>query len=187
VDEAVGGIVRALADTGRLGDTLILFTSDNGYMWGEHRLSGKTVPYEESIRVPFVLRWDRLSDVPRTSDRMALNIDVAPTITAVAGATPLPADGRSLVPLLENTTTKWRNVFLLEHQGTTIPSYCGVRSNSKVFIHYADGSEEYYRLRVDPYQRNNAVSKPRFAAEVARLRDRAQARCQPRPPEMPPF
>ena len=187
VDEAVGGILEALAATGRLGDTLVLFTSDNGYMWGEHRLGAKTVPYEESIRVPFVVRWDRLADVPRTSDRMALNIDVAPTLTAVTGATPLPADGRSLVPLLEGTAARWRSEFLLEHQGRVVPSYCGIRTNSKVFVHYADGSEEFYRLGTDPYQKNNAVAKPRLAADVSRLRDHARARCQPRPPEMPPF
>ena len=187
VDDAVGGILDALADTGRLGDTLLLFTSDNGFMWGEHRLGAKTVPYEESIRVPFVIRWDRLSGVPRTSDEMVVNVDVAPTITAAAGAASLPDDGRSLLRLLEDTPTRWRTEFVLEHQGRAVPSYCGIRGASKVFVHYADGTEEYYRLGADPYQKSNAVSKIRFTDAIARLRDRARARCQPRPPEMPPF
>jgi arylsulfatase A-like enzyme len=187
VDEAVGRLVEALSDTGRLGDTLILFTSDNGFMWGEHRLSAKTVPYEESIRIPLVMRWDRLSNVPRTSDRMVVNVDVAPTITAATGTARLPHDGRSLIPLLEDTATTWRTEFVLEHQGRAVPSYCGIRGTNKVFVHYADGSEEFYRLGADPYQKSNAVSKIRFVDAVARLRERARARCQPRPPEMVPF
>ena len=81
------GAVGALRDTGRLGDTLIVFTSDNGISWGEHRWVKKEVPYEESIRVPLVVRYDPLTapDAGATSSALALNIDIAPTIAAVAG------------------------------------------------------------------------------------------------------
>ena len=78
-------IVDALSDTGRLSNTLIVFTSDNGMLWGEHRWSSKVVPYEESIRVPFVIRDDALITAPRRDDHLVLNIDLAPTFADIAG------------------------------------------------------------------------------------------------------
>ena len=79
VDRAVSQILDALTDTGRLSNTLIVFTSDNGMLWGEHRWSSKVVPYEESIRVPFVIRDDALITSPRRDGHLVLNIDLAPT------------------------------------------------------------------------------------------------------------
>ena len=83
VDQGIATIVRALTETRRLRNTVILITSDNGYLWGEHRLVDKAVPYEESIRVPLVVRYDRLAAPARIETRPALNIDLAPTIAAV--------------------------------------------------------------------------------------------------------
>src|SRR5438552_10620185 len=100
VDRAVGAIVRALRETGRLHHTLIVFTSDNGMTWGEHRWMRKEVPYEESIRVPFVIRDDQLVRTPRLDPRTALNIDLAPTFAAAAGIDAPDGDGRRLVALL---------------------------------------------------------------------------------------
>src|SRR5207248_4440381 len=85
VDRAVGAIVRALSETGRLHHTLIVFTTDNGMTWGEHRWMRKEVPYEESIRVPFVIRDDQLVHRAHMDSHMALNIDLAPTFAAAAG------------------------------------------------------------------------------------------------------
>jgi N-acetylglucosamine-6-sulfatase len=85
VDQAVGRIVDALADTGQLDNTMIMFASDNGNDWGEHRRFSKLVPYEASIRVPLVIRYDPLVTAARAEGRLAVNVDVAPTFAALAG------------------------------------------------------------------------------------------------------
>jgi N-acetylglucosamine-6-sulfatase len=194
VDSAVGSILRALSDTERLSNTLILYLSDNGIADGEHRWGFKVVPYEESIRVPFIVRWDRLTGVPRTESGLAMNIDVAPTVAAVAdAASPQAVDGRSLMPLLTGPSSPWRGSILLESleyrrpDGSVVPSYCGVRTRSRVFVRYATGEEEYYTLATDPYQLKNKAKVRSAAAAVRSLRDQARAMCDPLPPGMPAF
>ena len=102
VDDAVKDILGALQDTGRLSNTLILFASDNGLHFGEHRLISKKVPYEESIRIPVVIRYDPVTDLTaRTDDRLVLNLDFAPTFAAAGGVAAPGAEGRNMLPLLE--------------------------------------------------------------------------------------
>ena len=98
VDEAIAGMLAALEERGKLSNTLIAFTSDNGWTWGEHRWVNKVVPYEESIRVPMVVRYDRLGLPARTERRLALNVDLAPTIAEPAGLEVEGVEGRSLIP-----------------------------------------------------------------------------------------
>ncbi len=102
VDRALGRVLDALEAAGRLENTLIVFTSDNGIQHGEHRWTKKEAPYEESIRVPLVVRWDAAGWTPGTSlpGVLALNIDLAPTIADAAGVPHPPTDGRSLLPVL---------------------------------------------------------------------------------------
>src|SRR5207302_4790632 len=122
VDRSVASIVAALRATGRLHHTLIAFVSDNGLAWGEHRWMRKEVPYEESIRVPFVVRYDPLVRAARADPHLVLNIDLAPTFAALAGVDAPGVDGRSLVPLLAGRGTRWRHAFLVEHvEGRTPP------------------------------------------------------------------
>src|SRR5262245_8668017 len=105
VDDLVGTVVTALRQTGRLENTAILFTSDNGYLLGQHRWKSKVLVYEESIRVPFVLRQPHRAG-PASVSALVLNNDLAPTILALAGLGPDPGhvmDGRSLLPLLDGT------------------------------------------------------------------------------------
>ena len=116
VDEAVGAILSALAATGRLSNTYIFFTSDNGYHMGEHRLlPGKYTPYETDIHVPMIVRGP---GVPAglVRDQITANVDLAETFTELAGITQLPfSDGRSLVGLLlAAPISTWRQAFLLE-------------------------------------------------------------------------
>ena len=188
VDDAVGTIVDDLAATGRLGDTIIIYASDNGFLWGEHRLDGKTVPYEESIRIPFVLRWDRLANVPRTDTSLVQNVDVVPTLLEAAGAGGGGFDGMSLMPLLTERSTKWRSHMLIEHSGSGPPDYCGDRTPNDILIHYATGEEEYYRVgRADPYELTNRISKPKFQRRIGNLRSKLRTMCSPLPPNMPAF
>jgi N-acetylglucosamine-6-sulfatase len=121
VDEAIGSILQTLSGTGDLANTLIVFMSDNGYLWGEHRLRGKRYPYEESIRTPFVVRYDALVGTARTDVRPVLGIDVAPTFAALAGTAAPGADGHSILPLLgAEDGMSWRTRFLVESMGDVL-------------------------------------------------------------------
>lgn len=163
VDEAVEKLVKALADGGELDHTVILFTSDNGFHLGEHRLyDSKRTPYEEAIRVPLIVRGPRIAR-GRTLSHMVLNIDLAPTIAQLAGAGGAEsADGRSLVPLLGNVPPPpeaWRKDFLIEHWAEggqklqeRLPDYHALRTRDYLFVEYATGEIELYDLRTDPFQ-----------------------------------
>jgi N-acetylglucosamine-6-sulfatase len=183
VDEAVGRVITALKETGRLANTLFVFTSDNGLTWGEHRWAGrKRVPYEESIRVPLIIRWDALRVPPRTEERFVLNVDIASTITRTAGVTVRRRDGRSLVPLLSGGPVSWRSRFLIESfsPSANLPPYCGVRGQRWKYVQYRNGEEELYDLARDPYELRNRAAGPRYRAKVmnGRMRVRRSA-CRP--------
>jgi N-acetylglucosamine-6-sulfatase len=185
VDDAVGAIVGALRRTGRLENTLIVFTSDNGIAWGEHRRSHKEDPYEESIRVPFVVRYDALNVPARVEPQVALNIDLAPTFAHLAGAAIPLVDGQSLLPLLTVPGIPWRSDFLIEHLRTAssrIPTYCGVRTTSSLYVSYETGEEELYNLIADPYQLTNLATSPAARPTLRALRARLAQLCNPPPP-----
>ena len=114
VDIAVRDILSKLADQGKLENTLILYYSDNGYLWGEHRLTRKNRVYEEASHDTLAIRYPPLIPKRRTEDRLVGVIDLAPTIYELANI-PIPpdVDGRSLVPLMRGTGA-WRNAILLE-------------------------------------------------------------------------
>ena len=183
VDRAVEAILQALEATGRLENSLIIFTSDNGTLWGEHRYVQKANPYEESTRVPFILRYDPVVDRPRTEERLVGNIDVAPTIAEVTGARKPKVDGRSLVPLLRDPATEWRRDFLLEHAHLPgfPPSSCGLRSERYSYVRYNTGEEELYDLRRDPYQLTNLARDPRRRQSLGTFRSRLAELCDPPP------
>jgi N-acetylglucosamine-6-sulfatase len=191
VDDAVHEVVGALGTAGRLDNTLIVFASDNGFASGEHRWTYKLVPYEESIRIPLVMRWDGEVS-PGVLDRnLVANVDFAPTFSEAAGVVPPTVEGRSLVPLLRGEDPAWRGRFLLEHlwyhrNKPNPPTYCGVRSRGRVFVHYASGFEEYYNLRADPYELRNAIDQASQVG-ISHLRNATRQLCQPLPPGMSPF
>ena len=194
-DDAVGSILDALTSTGRLSNTMIVFTSDNGYMLGEHHLLGKQVPYEESIRVPLVIRDDAL--LSGTSERAQLvsNTDFAPTFADLAGVSHPPTDGQSLLPVLEDPTLPGRDALLIEHLRTPyqhvefsdLPSYCAARTRSRVFVHYQSGFEELYNLGVDPAELLNRAGTKGYHHETTIMKGYARALCTPLPPGMTPF
>jgi N-acetylglucosamine-6-sulfatase len=189
-DDAVAEIVRALRSTGRLQNTLIVFTSDNGVAWGEHRLAAgrKGVPYDEATRVPLVVRYDRWTTRPRTDDRLILNLDFAPTFAALARAGRWHGEGRSFLPLLRSArSAPWRRDFLLEHlrgpPQREVPSYCGLRSRRYLYVAYETGEEELYDLDEDPSALRNVAGAPDFRATASALRNRLRTRlCVPPPP-----
>jgi arylsulfatase A-like enzyme len=189
VDDAVRSIVKALEARHVLKTTMIVFASDNGVSWGEHSLAAarKLVPYEESIRVPLVIRYDPLTHARRRDDgHLALNIDLAPTFAALAGRKMPGAEGRSLMPLLAGGRPAWRHDFLVEHlvgrPQPDVPTYCAVRSERYKYVLYQTREEELYDLQRDPYELDNRASNPALSALKARLRLRLAALCTPRPP-----
>jgi N-acetylglucosamine-6-sulfatase len=186
VDEAVGRILDALEDTGRLENTLIVFTSDNGYEWGEHRYWGKNTPYESSLRLPLIMRWDAGGIVPEsTTSAVVSNLDFAPTFAAVAGVTPpTPVDGLSLARFFADPNAQFgRKGVLVEHTlgGKLVPAYCGWRTEDELYVRYETGEEEYYRYSTDPHELRNLASKPSMSDLVARYRSITRLRCRPLP------
>ncbi|HET9671757.1 MAG TPA: sulfatase [Actinomycetota bacterium] len=181
VDRAVERLLDALADTGRLDDALVVFTSDNGLLWGEHRWLKKEVPYEEAIRVPLVVRADAFS-TPHVDGHLVANIDLAATIAEAAGIELPDADGLSLVPLLRGERVRWRPALLIEHvRGTNpVPTYCAVRTSRYLFARYATGERELYDLEADPSQLENAAG--RRPALTDRLEATLDRLCVPTPP-----
>ena len=186
VDDGVGRIIRALKREGRLRRTLLVFASDNGLMWGEHRLRKKAVPYDGASKVPMIVRYDRLVRGPRRGSDVAsnvLNIDVAPTVMDLVGATPgSPVDGRSLRPLLGGSASRVRTRFIIEHHQTQVPAYCGARTRNELFVRYSTGEEEYYRLDEDRWALHNLAGRGGWGSEVRELRNYARDRCDPVPP-----
>jgi N-acetylglucosamine-6-sulfatase len=189
VDLAVRDLLDKLRDQGKLDNTLVVFYSDNGYFWGEHRLDRKNRVYEEASHVPFALRYPPLVSTPRTEQRLIQVIDLAPTIYELAGI-PIPGDvdGRSLIPLMSGTT-EWRDALLLEgwpgrhlHPGTEGVSqrdgtesqehYRAIRNEQYVYVETDNDTPELYDTVNDPYELTNLVKDPGFAKSVKNLRKR---------------
>jgi N-acetylglucosamine-6-sulfatase len=160
VDEAVARIMAALQETGELERTLVIFTSDNGFLHGQHRVGyGKVYVYEPSIRVPLVMRGP---GVPAGQRRRQLvtNADLSPTILdAAGGRAGKPQDGRSLFPILRDPGLEWGRDVLIYGRN---PRYNAIRTYRYVFARHASGETELYDLRRDPFQLNNVSRDRRY-------------------------
>jgi N-acetylglucosamine-6-sulfatase len=172
VDEGVARIVGELERLGELNRTLIVFTADNGFFHGEHRVpQGKVLLYEPSIRVPLIVtgldvRAGRRSAVPVS------NVDIAPTIAAVAGATPLRrVDGRSLLPILRDPNVGWGRDLLIEREPGTA-TFAALHTPRFVYAEHGSGERELYDLVSDPDQLVSRHADPAYEAVRTRLAQR---------------
>lgn len=179
VDDAVGRVRRELKALGLSKNTVIVFTSDNGMLFGERGLSDCWLLYEESIRVPLIVFDPRRNESGLVRDEMVLNLDLAPTLLDLGGVERRPTmDGRSLVPLLSRESTlSWRKDFLCEHlfNHGRIPKSEGVRTERWKYIRYFEQRpvyEELYDLKADPHERVNLVANENYVAELNQLRKR---------------
>ena len=187
VDAACGRVLDELDRQGLRENTLVIFTGDNGYFHGEHGLADKWYPYEESIRVPLIVRDPRATPSAGTLRReMVLNVDLAPTLLGAAGiAPPATMQGRDLADLREEQPVPpWRTEFFYEHatikNESFIPaSQALVRLDEKFLFWPGTSYEEYFNLKTDPGETENLA--PAAPRRVGPLRQRflelqAQAR-----------
>jgi arylsulfatase A-like enzyme len=190
IDRLLGAIQQTLADAGASRNTVVVFSSDNGYHLGEHRLAaGKMTAFDTDIEVPLVITGPHVRQ--GVTNRQAVqNIDLAPTFEELAGLHPSSQmDGVSIVDLLRERVTAWSNAALVEHHGPDTdvkdpdypgphganpPSYRALRTARYTYVEYADGTAELYDRRHDPFELDNVVDRvsPRL---VTRLHDQLVA------------
>lgn len=160
VDDLVRGIARELRRTDEAHNTLVLYLSDNGYLWGEHGWDTKRLPYLQSIQIPMLMRWPAGGVASGTDERLATNVDVTPTILDAAGTGPLAElDGRSLL------RPSSRSQVLLEIWGSgPVPTWASLLTHNYQYVeYYADDEDdtpeerEYYDLDADPWQLRNTL------------------------------
>lgn len=164
VDDSVGKIMDSLRKSGMLDSTLIVFTSDNGFQFGEHGLIDKRTMYEASIKVPLFVSCPQLFAGGQRRKEMILNVDFAPTFLEVASAAiPAGVQGRSFYPLLAGKETKWRNAFLYEYfwerSFPQTPTVLGVRTDRYKFMKFQGVWDRYeiYDLQNDPDEMHNLI------------------------------
>jgi N-acetylglucosamine-6-sulfatase len=168
VDDGIASILNVLEQTGLSKNTIIVYLSDNGLTVGNHGLGlAKNCPYDECIRVPFIVYAPDLFDA-RTDSHLVANIDIAPTFAELAGVwTPDYVDGKSLLLLLNNNDAAWRDALLIEHWpteegvGSKIPEFYAIRTMEWKYVEYSTGETELFDLKNDPYELENLAS---FAA-----------------------
>ena len=186
VDESLARITETLREMGQLDNTVVVFTSDHGYFYGEHGLNAeRRLAYEETARIPLIVRYPPVARAGATVPQMAQIIDLAPTVLALASvADPTARQGRSLVPLLEGASVPWRDSILLEYYTdqvfprTLTMEYQAVRTERYKYIHYVEltGMDELYDLQADPYELENLIGTapgdrvlPELQAGLAKL------------------
>ena len=170
MDDDVGRILETLDDLNLATNTVVLFTTDNGVYLGEHCLHDKRSVYDDSLRVPMLLRYPKLVPAGQVCNDLVLNIDIAPTLLDLAGlSVPAQMQGRSWLPLLTGKPSDWRTNFLAEYfiestypNTPTIVSLC---TDTAKLTKYPGHEEwtELFNLKTDPYETNNLAKNPEFA------------------------
>ncbi|MGH8975382.1 MAG: sulfatase-like hydrolase/transferase, partial [Acidimicrobiia bacterium] len=163
-DDMVDSVMRRLTALGEADNTVVIFTSDNGYLWGEHGMRSKYNPYDGSVRVPFIVRWPGKVAAGAVDPRPVGNVDITPSLLAAAGVSPrlvYPFDGR---PFLDPgglsgvvRPEAYLEYFMDEHRD--IPDWSAIRTTRLNYVEYHDGDRivyrEYYDLVADPWELNN--------------------------------
>ncbi|MDX2061320.1 MAG: sulfatase [Gemmatimonadales bacterium] len=186
VDESVGRLVEKLKAIGEYDRTVFILTSDHGYFYGEHQLNDeRRLAYEETIRIPLIIRYPPVARAGATPPQMVQTIDLASTVLALAGAPDSVArHGTSLVPVLRGTDSAWRTSVLIEYYSDAVfprirnMGYQAVRTERYKYIHYLElpSMDELYDLATDPFEMTNLIDTPAgravlptLQAELARL------------------
>jgi N-acetylglucosamine-6-sulfatase len=181
IDDSLGRILHELETQGKLDQTIVVLTSDHGYFYGEHGLSvERRLAYEESIRIPLLMRYPPLIGENTEREQMVLTIDLAPTLLELAHAPTSPAlQGASLVPLFSRADASSRQAFLIEYYSDKVfprmknMGYQAVRTTEWKLIHYLDqqDADELYDLSSDPFEMRNLVHSPGAASDLGKMRE----------------
>ena len=183
VDENVGRVLDFLDREKLAEDTIVVYTSDNGFFLGEHGLFDKRLMYEASIGVPLVMRYPRRIKAGTVDrKRMVLNVDIAPTLLQMAGVpVPMGLHGRSMLPILAGGNPPWRDAFLYEYfeypAGHCVRKHRGIRTERWKLIHFFEQPEKFelYDLAADPDEVKNLATDSRHRATLHSLRERLLA------------
>ncbi len=200
IDDNVGRVLDTLDALGLAENTVVVYTSDNGYLHGEHSLGDKRAAYDESIRIPLLVRYPKKFPAGTTADEMILNLDIAPTFLDLAGVKiPREMQGRSVVPLATARAgaarPEWRHAFFyeyfLETQYPQTPTLFAVRTDTAKLVKYhgRDDLTELFDLRADPYEMKNLARDPAHAALLAKMQGEFDAQLKAvafRMPELKP-
>jgi N-acetylglucosamine-6-sulfatase len=179
LDRSIGEIMKKLEESGELDNTVVMFISDNGKHWGEHRMDTKSTAYEESVKVPFALRYPRLVPEAFTEDRLVANIDIAPTIYELSETRiPETVDGMSLVSLLQGNT-EWRDHLLLEAWPDR-GHWSAIHTGQYVYIETDDDLSEFYNLAMDPYEMDSQLNNPEYQSIILELKQYLETEKQPK-------
>jgi arylsulfatase A-like enzyme len=183
VDDAVGRVFETLNAMGELDNTVFVYAGDNGFLLGEHASIDKRTAWEESIRIPFLVRYPEVIRTPHVVNEMVLNMDLAPSLVELGGGGEFPAvPGRSFVPLLRGEhPAGWRTSFLYEYNFETefpyTPNVRAVRTDDWKYIHYPNGGghsdtekAELYHVKADPTEAHNLIDDPAAQGKLAELR-----------------
>jgi N-acetylglucosamine-6-sulfatase len=166
VNDGIANLLTALSDTGRLANSVIVFTSDNGYMLGEHRLFKKGEPYEEPSHIPFMVRWPDVAG--RSEPGVISSVDLSATVCVLAGAAKPSADGVDLSPLL-SAGTPVRDAAYIEAAGSRFDA---LRTGRHKYAEYKNGAGALYDLATDPFELVNVASNPAYATTRSALANR---------------
>lgn len=183
VDEVVGQIVDKLQKMGAADNTVIVYTSDNGFFLGDYGLSGKWFAHDASMRTPLIVFDPRrpAEERGRKVDSLALSIDIAPTILDAAGIEPPPAmQGRSLLPALSGAPEEWPTEFYYEHrfEHPLIPKSEAVRTQEWKYVRYISATpnyEELFQLTSDPLEERNLAGEAKYQTVLVEMRKKTAA------------
>jgi N-acetylglucosamine-6-sulfatase len=184
VDDQVARIVRVLRKRGELGNTYLFFTSDNGYLLGEHRLVSKNVPYEEALQVPLLVRGPGLAPGGQRDELYGM-VDLAPTFADIANTSPKRrVDGRSMLATLSGGAPGYVRYLIQATNGGKPWWWRGVRSRTHTYVEYSGGQRELYDLVADPFQLESRHGDPAYEAlrqgyaeQLAALKSCSGAEC----------
>jgi N-acetylglucosamine-6-sulfatase len=177
-DAAVGKVLDALDRKKLAQNTLVIFVGDNGFFLGEHHMVDKRFPYEDALRVPMLMRLPGGASAGTTVSRMALNIDICPTVLDFCGvAVPKNVAGRSLRPLVSGRAAQaWRTDMFYEYAERIwqCPAVVAVRTERHKYIEYLDPADtnELYDLVIDPQEMRNVIGEASYAATLADMKSR---------------
>ena len=178
VDDNIGRLLKYLDEQDLSENTIVIYTSDQGFYLGEHGWYDKRFMYEESLRMPLVMKYPAALKQPRVVDEIVLNLDFAPTLLDYAGINiPSEMQGASLKPLLEGTAQdSWRKAMYYHyyeypHGWHSVKKHEGVRTDQHKLIHYYDDIDawELYDLKKDPNELNNLIESEEYSAIKAEL------------------